>query len=58
MKARKNDLADHALKYHARFNEISKAKMDLYTLTYSQKVEDIQKYEVELKRVLALKKAA
>lgn|GEM_PF-2303604 len=58
MKAKKSDLADHALKYHARFNEISKAKRSLYALTYSQKVEDIKKYELELKQVLALEEAA
>jgi hypothetical protein len=40
MKAKKNHLQQQADQYQIRFIQIGKAKTNLYTLTYSEKVSD------------------
>ncbi|MBT1685441.1 hypothetical protein [Dawidia soli] len=58
VKAKKNHLHIQANQYQSRFNQIGKAKTNLYTLSYPEKVLEIRKYEDELKQILAEEKAA
>jgi hypothetical protein len=57
LRARKDHLPEMAHQYKQQFDKIAQAKRMLHVLSYDQKIQEIGKYEVELKQVLEEERA-